>query len=489
MTDRVKPLWNVDKKTTSSETDEFLIVEEEEIKKIGINDLINNNSNITKIKSDIETVNSSVTDINGDINTINNNISTINGNIETINNNMNTIDNEINKIKSFNNINILKESRHFSTSVWTNSDVDNCILQNETYKDMTYYKCTKNNTSFRQNVTLNANTKYTLSFWAYSSKEDILLRAYNSNLEGNNPIGQQTYVDIPNVGAKWKRYTIVFDIKGTYTACIRVEPINLKNDGSDYILIAGMTLMEGECVDFGFVENPSDQNWKFLSSGTDIVLQPDGKYCGTNLTHHPPTQFTDVAFYYTMTSYGKNANYRKLHAWNANYNIEYVATMNNGTWSNWSVVHKEDEVYNFNLTSIASTGNINTPSLYCNNNIEIDFISNGVISESTDTNPPSCGLYVGYKDNGTSKNTFINFSTPVNASNTSKAPLRFKVTLIKMNNNCWLLNLDAMKRGGYDSYYTCNYITGTNIEITGFSFTSNNKYKKFENPCLIVKYN
>lgn len=490
MTDRVKPLWNVEKKTTSSNTDEVLVVEGEEIKKIGINDLINNNSNITEMENKIETNRSNIEKQstlivgnqigiekhNKDIEDINNNINTINSDIETIKN------------KKHNLNNLLKEARHFSTSVWINSDETNCVLQNETYKDMTYYKCTKAYTSFRQNVSLKANTTYTFSYYVKGSRAGLDTRAFWSNLEGNNPSGQSLNGDAVKLDdTNWKRVVNVINVVEDFVGYFRVEPFGLE-DG-DYIYVCGLCLLEGNCFDTGFIENPEDQNWKYLSSGTDIVLQPDGKYCGTNLYHHPPTLYTDVAFYYTITSYGRNANYRKIHAWNTNYNIEYVATMNNNNWSNWSVVHKEDEVYNFNLTSVASTGDISTPSIYCNNNIEIDFISNGVISGSTDTNAPSCALYIGYKDNGTAKNTRINFSTPVNASNTSKAPLRFKVTLIKMNNNCWLLNLDAMKRGGYDTYYACTYITGTNIEITGFSFTSNNKDKKFENPCLIVRYN
>lgn len=411
----------------------------------------------------------------------------INNSISTINNDMNTINNEINKIESFNNINILKESKVFATSVWTNSDADNCILSDDTFAGLTYYKCTKNYTSLRQNVTLNANTKYTLSFWAYSSKEGSLLRAFNSNLEGNNPTGQQIYVDIPNVGAKWKRYTVVFDIKGTYTACIRIEPTNLQDGGSDFVLIAGMTLMEGECVDFGWIGNPSDQNWKYLSSGTDIVKQPDGRYCGTGLYHAPPTMSDQVAFYYEMTTYGRNSKYKKLHAWNTTYNIEYTATMNNGTWSNWSVTHKEDEVYNFNLTSAPSTNVINISSLYCNNSIDLHFIASGVTGGNGN---PTCSFYFWYDNNGTNTQGNIPFQLPVNVNNSNKAPVSLKVKLIKMNDNTWMVNLDCIRNGsGYNTFSKCTLVTGTNIKIKTCNISTNNQNIKFETPCLIVRYN
>ena len=457
MADRVKPLWNVDKKTTCSKTDEFLIVEEEEIKKIGIDDLINSNSNITKIKNDIKTVNSSVTNINNNIN------------------------------KKHNLNNLLKEARHFSTSVWTNIDEGNCILQNETYKDMTYYKCTKAYTSFRQNVSLKANTTYTFSYYIKGSRAGLNTMAFWNNLEGNNPDGQKTNNDVVKLdNTDWKRVVVTgINVVEDFVGCFRVEPCELK-DG-DYIYVCGLCLLEGNCFDNGFVENVNDQNWKYLSSGTDIVLQPDGRYCGTSLYHAPPTQFTDVAFYYEMTTYGRNSKYKKLHAWNATYNIEYTATMNNGSWSSWSVVHKEDEVFNFNLTSAPSTNVINISSLYCNNSIDLHFIASGVTGGNGN---PTCSFYFWYDDNGTNKQGNIAFQLPVNVDNSNKAPVSLKVKLVKMNDNTWMVNLDCIRNGsGYNTFSKCILVTGTNIKIKTCNISTNNQNIKFETPCLIVKYN
>lgn len=490
MNEQVKRLCDVDEKTGTLSTDKVLLVEEEEIKKINIDTFFNNS---TKIKNMENTLSTKIDTVENKANQNETDINLLRLSLGSYSTQIEDNKNDIAKMKNMSHrlYNLLKESKHFCTTAWTINDSVNCVLSDGflntgTVKNLSYYKCTKNYTSYRQNVNLISGRKYTFSYYVYGSKSGIKVRPFWSNIDGDNPSGQSLNGDeITCTGNGWERHQVVIDVVGNFTACIRVEPTNLE-DG-DYIFLGGFTLLEGEAYDIGHIENPEDQNWKFLSSGTDIVKQPDGKYCGANLYHAPPTSYTDVPFYYEMTTYGRNSKYKKLHAWNATYNIEYVATMNNGNWTNWSVVHKEDEVYNFNLTSAPSTNIINISSLYCNNSIDLHFIASGVTGGNGN---PTCSFYFWYDDNGTNKQGNIAFQLPVNVDNSNKAPVSLKVKLVKMNDNAWMVNLDCIRNGnGYNTFSKCTLVTGTNIKIKTCNISTNNQNIKFETPCLILRYN
>ena len=162
---------------------------------------------------------------------------------------------------------------------------------------------------------------YTVEFLVYSTKGNNIF----VQLDG---VGYKKYsVKEEN---KWERVKFTFN-ENTYNWATRVLRI-FANANSNF-LVADIAMWEGE-NSFSFKFNSKDCIYDRIKiSGKDVLgINKSGKYAGINCINNPFNDSVTWAYYDVEVH---SSTYKKVIARSYHSSLEYVNTMNNGTWSGW----------------------------------------------------------------------------------------------------------------------------------------------------------
>lgn len=162
---------------------------------------------------------------------------------------------------------------------------------------------------------------YTVEFLVYSTKGNNIF----VQLDG---VGYKKYsVKEEN---KWERVKFTFN-ENTYNWATRVLRI-FANANSNF-LVADIAMWEGE-NSFSFKFNSKDCIYdRIRISGKDVLsITKSGKYAGVGCINNPFGDTISWAYYDIEVH---STTYKKIIARSYHSSLEYVNTMNNGTWSGW----------------------------------------------------------------------------------------------------------------------------------------------------------